>query len=221
MMPFGDWHCFVNLRAAYTSFCTGRSLRPVYVPLQNREEAQRAKDDLNGIMLHDNDLRIGWGKAIPIPSAPMFVLNPPGGIAPARGAAIAPPGSIGGAWGQPGPHDAAAVSGVRYIVSCLLHFGSNPLLKQNAAHIDRDSGTAVQDWLAWYMMSDPTFYANALLICMSKHAQHFADQAHCIIMLHSVDFIMLHSINSLFTDDWTHHVLKLAYCCRFAYVKSI
>lgn len=60
--------------------------------MQTREEAQRAKDDLNGIMLHDNDLRIGWGKSIPIPAAPMFVLNPPGGVAPTRGAAIAPPG---------------------------------------------------------------------------------------------------------------------------------
>ena len=83
--------------------------------VQNREEAQRAKDDLNGIMLHDNDLRIGWGKAIPIPSAPMFVLNPPGGIAAARGAAIAPPGAIGAAvgaaWGHPGSHDPTTPSG--------------------------------------------------------------------------------------------------------------
>lgn len=102
------------------------------MPLQNREEAQRAKDDLNGIMLHDNDLRIGWGKAIPIPSAPMFVLNPPGGIAPARGAAIAPPGSIGGAWGQPGPHDLAALSGVHYVVNCFLHFGSISLLMKGS-----------------------------------------------------------------------------------------
>ncbi len=76
--------------------------------MQNREEAQRAKDDLNGIMLHDNELRIGWGKAIPIPSAPMFVLNPPGGVAPARGATIAPPGALAaalGPWGAPGAHD--------------------------------------------------------------------------------------------------------------------
>ncbi len=68
--------------------------------VQNREEAQRAKDDLNGIMLH--------GKAIPIPSAPMFVLNPPGGVAPARGATIAPPGALAaalGPWGVPGTHD--------------------------------------------------------------------------------------------------------------------
>ncbi|DBA82509.1 TPA: hypothetical protein ACH3X2_000737 [Trebouxia sp. C0005] len=79
-----------------------------FVAYMNREEAQRAKDDLNGIMLHDNELRIGWGKAIPIPSAPMFVLNPPGGVAPARGATIAPPGALAaalGPWGVPGSHD--------------------------------------------------------------------------------------------------------------------
>ena len=89
---------------------------PICVFAQNRDEAQRAKDDLNGIMLHDNDLRIGWGKAIPIPSAPMFVLNPSGGVAPARGAAIAPPGALGsatgGAWGHPGFHDPATQSGM-------------------------------------------------------------------------------------------------------------
>ncbi|KAL3151330.1 hypothetical protein ABBQ38_013163 [Trebouxia sp. C0009 RCD-2024] len=86
-----------------------------FVAYMNREEAQRAKDDLNGIMLHDNDLRIGWGKSIPIPAAPMFVLNVPGGAVPARGAAIGPPGSmgttIGGPWGHSGPHDPSALSG--------------------------------------------------------------------------------------------------------------
>lgn len=116
--------CCTDVQAA---FCTGHTASPVYVPLQNREEAQRAKDDLNGIMLHDNDLRIGWGKAIPIPSAPMFVLNPAGGVAPARGAAIAPPGSIGGAGVQPGLH-IAPQSGVHCIASCLPHFALNLLL---------------------------------------------------------------------------------------------
>ena len=70
--------------------------------MQNREEAQRAKDDLNGIMLHDNELRIGWGKAITVPSAPMFVLNPSGTITSNRGATIAPPGALSapmGSWG--------------------------------------------------------------------------------------------------------------------------
>ena len=90
------------------------------LPLQNREEAQRAKDDLNGIMLHDNELRIGWGKAIAIPSAPMFVLNPPGGLAAVRGATIAPPGalaSVMGPRGGIGPHDPIVPTGQL----CMLH----------------------------------------------------------------------------------------------------
>lgn len=50
----------------------------------------RAKEDLNGILLHDNELKIGWGKAITIPPVPMYsgAAVPP----PKQGAAIAPPG---------------------------------------------------------------------------------------------------------------------------------
>ncbi len=89
--------------------------------LQNRQEAQRAKDDLNGIMLHNNELRIGWGKAIPIPSAPVFVLNPPGGVTPARGATIAPPGALAsglGPWGLPGSQDPTVAAGDR-LLTCI------------------------------------------------------------------------------------------------------
>ena len=91
--------------------------------MQNREEAQRAKDDLNGIMLHDNDLRIGWGKAIAIPAAPMFVLNPPGGVAAVRGATIAPPGALAsalGPWGLPGSQDPNVPAGLSlHIARCM------------------------------------------------------------------------------------------------------
>lgn len=65
-------------------------------------------------MLHDNDLRIGWGKAIPIPAAPMFVLNPPGGAALARGAAIAPPGTAAASapWGVTGAQQPASTGNI-------------------------------------------------------------------------------------------------------------
>ena len=40
---------------------------------QTRAHAQAAKDELNGAMLHDNELKIGWGKTVPIPLAPLYV----------------------------------------------------------------------------------------------------------------------------------------------------
>lgn len=68
------------------------------VLLQTRESAQNAKDELNGIMLRDNELKIGWGKAVTIPPAALA-----GGAAPAlplglaalaaaKGASVPPPG---------------------------------------------------------------------------------------------------------------------------------
>lgn len=35
--------------------------------LQSRGHAQRAKDELDGIVLHEQDLKLGWGKAVTLP----------------------------------------------------------------------------------------------------------------------------------------------------------
>ena len=68
--------------------------------VQAREPADRAKAELNGVILHDLELKIGWGKAVQIPPAPMYtaasVFATPGG-GPAGGpkgpgAAVPPPG---------------------------------------------------------------------------------------------------------------------------------
>lgn len=62
--------------------------------LQNRRAAERAKDELNGALLHELDLKIGWGKAVVIPPIPMYTSSGHGGLAPmlaaARAAAQAP-----------------------------------------------------------------------------------------------------------------------------------
>ncbi|KAK9865024.1 hypothetical protein WJX84_002089 [Apatococcus fuscideae] len=69
-----------------------------FVAYTTRESAQNAKDELNGIMLRDNELKIGWGKAVTIPPAALA-----GGAAPAlplglaalaaaKGASVPPPG---------------------------------------------------------------------------------------------------------------------------------
>jgi len=40
---------------------------------QTRAHAQAAKDELNGAIMYDNELKIGWGKTVPIPLAPLYV----------------------------------------------------------------------------------------------------------------------------------------------------
>ena len=62
---------------------------------QTRHGAEQAKDELNGAILHDLDLKIGWGKAIVLPPIPMYTSSGTGGLAPmmaaARAIAQAPP----------------------------------------------------------------------------------------------------------------------------------
>ena len=59
------------------------------VPLQTRTGAERAKDELNGIVLHDLDLKIGWGKAVVLPPIPVYTQSGKGGLAPMLAAAKA------------------------------------------------------------------------------------------------------------------------------------
>ena len=51
--------------------------------LQKREDAQRAKDELNNIILHDNELKIGWGKTVVLPAVPLY--TPAGTAQPMQG----------------------------------------------------------------------------------------------------------------------------------------
>ncbi|KAK9835798.1 hypothetical protein WJX74_008275 [Apatococcus lobatus] len=67
-----------------------------FVAYTTRESAQSAKDELNGIMLRDNELRIGWGKAVTIPPTAVAATPVPTGLAAlaaAKGASFAPPGT--------------------------------------------------------------------------------------------------------------------------------
>lgn len=40
--------------------------------MQSRGAASRAKDELNGVLLHGHELKLGWGKAVVMPSTPLF-----------------------------------------------------------------------------------------------------------------------------------------------------
>ncbi|GMH42641.1 hypothetical protein BSKO_10560 [Bryopsis sp. KO-2023] len=43
-----------------------------FVAFMKREDAQSCQEKLNGEMLHEYELRIGWGKSVPIPPVPVY-----------------------------------------------------------------------------------------------------------------------------------------------------
>lgn len=61
---------------------------------QRREDAARALDAMDGMILHDFELRIGWGKSMTLPMAPVWP-GPNMGVTPGQipsGAPFAAPG---------------------------------------------------------------------------------------------------------------------------------
>ncbi len=66
-------------------------------------------DAMNGIILHDYELKVGWGKAVPIPLVPIY---PPEAVAAAKAAmhgvsvasVAAPWASAGGRHGERSVH---------------------------------------------------------------------------------------------------------------------
>lgn len=62
--------------------------------MQTRAGAERAKDELNGIVLHDLDLKIGWGKAVVLPPIPVYTQSGKGGLGPMVAAAKAKAASV-------------------------------------------------------------------------------------------------------------------------------
>ena len=49
---------------------------------QSRGHAQRARDELDGVLLHDQDLKLGWGKAVTLPSRALNQSSGMSGSAP-------------------------------------------------------------------------------------------------------------------------------------------
>ena len=87
-------HCRTSLHASHPRLCS-----------QRREDAQRAKDELNNVLLHDNELKIGWGKTVVLPAMPLYTPNAPthrpAGAAAARAVASSLDGRVSSRWGEP------------------------------------------------------------------------------------------------------------------------
>eukprot|EP00240_Pyramimonas_obovata_P002804 CAMPEP_0118921002 /NCGR_PEP_ID=MMETSP1169-20130426/411_1 /TAXON_ID=36882 /ORGANISM="Pyramimonas obovata, Strain CCMP722" /LENGTH=760 /DNA_ID=CAMNT_0006861649 /DNA_START=161 /DNA_END=2439 /DNA_ORIENTATION=+ len=65
-----------------------------FVAFMDRHAAVDAQGEMNGKVFHGFDMRIGWGKSVPLPPQPIW--PPPGGIPPedvAGGASVPPPGT--------------------------------------------------------------------------------------------------------------------------------
>ena len=71
--------------------------------MQTRQGAEKAKAELNGVLLHDLDLKIGWGKAVVLPPIPVYTQSGVGGLAPMLAAAKAKAMSVHAPPGQHPP----------------------------------------------------------------------------------------------------------------------
>ena len=47
-----------------------------FVSYMRRHDAERALESLNGLILHDYEMKIGWGRSVPLPLLPIY---PPAG----------------------------------------------------------------------------------------------------------------------------------------------
>jgi U2-associated protein SR140 len=59
-----------------------------FVAFMHRKDAEKAKSVLDGALLHDMELAVGWGKSVPLPSVPIW--PPATGLGQAIAAEIAP-----------------------------------------------------------------------------------------------------------------------------------
>ncbi|KAG0584627.1 hypothetical protein KC19_3G223800 [Ceratodon purpureus] len=78
-----------------------------FVAFMNRNEAQAAKDEMQGIIVYDYELRIGWGKSVSLP-AQALPAPPPGQMA-VRAKEGATASTV--AWSGPGGPSMSSISG--------------------------------------------------------------------------------------------------------------
>ena len=101
--------------------------------VQRREDAQRAKDELNNAVLHDSELKIGWGKTVVLPQVALY--TPAGTAQPMLGQA--PQGLPVPGWGtapqqmppQAGKHCCASVTFLTPKIKSPAHI-AQPMLGQ-------------------------------------------------------------------------------------------
>jgi len=72
---------------------TGGGSAGICARTQTRPAADRAMAELNGALLHELELKIGWGKSVQLPLAPLYSATNMAAGGARTGVAIAPPGA--------------------------------------------------------------------------------------------------------------------------------
>ncbi|KAK9797001.1 hypothetical protein WJX73_002827 [Symbiochloris irregularis] len=131
-----------------------------FVAFMTRADANRAKDELNNVMLHDNELKIGWGKGVAIPAAPLYTSTGSGTLDPAPlGASVPPPSALEAPpWGPPSvlPHTEAIDRGPDVVITAPSDARVRYIADALASYVNRD-GCAFEQAVVAVQAENPDF----------------------------------------------------------------
>ncbi|OAE26436.1 hypothetical protein AXG93_131s1460 [Marchantia polymorpha subsp. ruderalis] len=125
-----------------------------FVAFMNRGEAQAAKDEMQGVVVYEYELRIGWGKAVALP-AQALPAPPPGQMAvrPKEGATAS-----NVAWSGPGAPPAPTVSGQNAEVVVTPNVPDIQVIPPEDEHLRH-----VIDTMAMYVLDDGCAFEQAIM----------------------------------------------------------
>ncbi|KAK9825189.1 hypothetical protein WJX81_005170 [Elliptochloris bilobata] len=127
-----------------------------FVAFMTRPSADRAMAELNGAMLHDLELKIGWGKAVQLPPEPLYTATNMAAGGAARGVAVPPPGAEAAPpWADPHAAEPAS-SGPDIVVEPPRDGRARFLIDALAAYVDAD-GAAFESAVMSAKAGNPEF----------------------------------------------------------------
>jgi len=146
-----------------------------FVAFMTRDAAQAAKDSLSNKILHDQELRIGWGKAVPLPAVPIY--PPPEGLAAGQMAPTLPRPAAPWSAAVPPPRGSSGFSGPTSVVAEMSekppdpdHVGAGPDIK---VIIPEPRERFVIDTLADYVSVDGSDFEQAVMEKEKNNPEYF------------------------------------------------
>ncbi|PTQ29277.1 hypothetical protein MARPO_0144s0002 [Marchantia polymorpha] len=130
-----------------------------FVAFMNRGEAQAAKDEMQGVVVYEYELRIGWGKAVALP-AQALPAPPPGQMAvrPKELDLLQGATASNVAWSGPGAPPAPTVSGQNAEVVVTPNVPDIQVIPPEDEHLRH-----VIDTMAMYVLDDGCAFEQAIM----------------------------------------------------------